>query len=333
LRILITGGAGFIGSHITDLYIKKGHQVAVVDNLVHGKRVNVHRKASFFHTDITSPQISRIFSKFKPQVVNHHAALVNVSESMKSPTMDGKVNVLGTLNLLENAKKTKVKQFIFASSVAVYGEPKKFPIKEQDPKIPVSFYGISKYIGEKYTALYKGDFLTAIFRYSNVYGPGQDSSAEGGVVAIFINNLVRNKDCIIYGDGKQTRDFVSVFDVAQANLLAAEKKIEGVFNISTNKKTSILNLYKLLKNKIESKGKVNFTKSRKGDIKKSVLDNSRAKKVLAWRPKYGLKEGIGETINYFRKQKTKDHKLKTQTYTCLPAGRYFKIFMFLGMCF
>jgi len=293
LRILITGGAGFIGSHITDLYVKKGHQVAVIDSLSHGRKENVHKKASFFHADITSPQISRIFSKFKPQVVNHHAALVNVSESMKSPTMDGKVNVLGTLNLLENAKKAKVKQFIFASSVAVYGEPKKFPVKENARLRPISFYGISKLISEKYITLYKGDFLTTIFRYGNVYGPRQDSSAEGGVVAIFINNLVRNKDCIIYGDGKQTRDFVSVFDVAQANLLATEKKIGGVFNISTNKETSILDLYKLLKNKIDSKSQLRFAKPRKGDIKNSVLDNKKAKKVLAWRPKYGLHNFAG----------------------------------------
>jgi len=260
----------------------------VVDNLVHGKRENVHKKASFFHADITSPQINRIFSKFKPQVINHHAALVNVFQSMKSPTMDGKVNVLGTLNLLENAKKAKVKQFVFASSVAVYGEAKKLPIKENDPTAPISFYGINKLISEKYVSLHKNDFSTIIFRYSNVYGSRQDSSAESGVVAIFIQNLLKNKDCIVFGDGKQTRDFVYIGDVARANLLAAEKKTEGIFNISTNKETSILDLYKLLSNKIKLKGKIDFTKPRKGDIKKNVLDNGKAKRILGWRPKYDL---------------------------------------------
>lgn len=299
MRILITGGTGFIGSHIVDLLIEKGYQVAVVDNLSHGKKENVHKKASFFHENINSSRLQRIFSKFKPQIVNHHAALVNINSSMKNPTLDQKVNVLGTINVLQAAKKSKVRKFIFASSVAVYGEAKKFPIKEDDLTSPISFYGISKLIAEKYISLYNSIFPTTIFRYSNVYGPRQDASAEGGVVAIFINNLLKNRDCVIYGDGRQTRDFVFVKDVARANFLAIKSNKGGIFNISTNKETSVLGLYKLLKNKINRQEKLRFKEPRKGNIRKSVLGNKKAKKIFGWEPECSFEEGTERTIKYF----------------------------------
>lgn len=326
MKILVTGGAGFIGSHIVSLLIDKGHDVAVIDDLSHGQKENVHKKASFFHENINSSRLQRIFSKFKPKVVNHHAAIVSIGKSMKRPTLDQKVNVLGTINLLEAAKKAKVQKFIFASSVAVYGETKKFPIKENDLTEPISFYGISKLIAEKYIFLYKDIFSTMIFRYSNVFGPKQDASAEGGVVAIFINNLLNNKDCLIYGDGEQTRDFIFVKDAAKANLLAVKSKKNGIFNVSTKKETSILELYNLLKKKIkpslslrESSAELRgrhgnlckpvFEKPRKGDIKRSILDNSRTQKVLGWQPEYSFEEGIEEAIEYFRKKrKTKNQK-------------------------
>ena len=299
MRVLVTGGAGFIGSHIVDLLIKKGFQIAVVDDLSHGRKENVHKKASFFHEDINSPHLSRIFNKFKPQIVNHQAALINVQESLKHPLKDVQINVSGTLNIIEKSEAVGVKQFIFASSVAVYGDSKKLPIKENDSIKPISIYALSKATAEFYVKLYQERLKPTILRYANVYGPRQDSSAEGGVVAIFAKKLQNGKAVIIYGDGKQTRDFVFVEDIAQANYQAICKKASGIFNISTGKETSILELYKLCQKLTFSTKRPIFQPTRPGDLYRSVLDNGVAYRELGWQPRTALFKNLKKTFLSF----------------------------------
>jgi UDP-glucose 4-epimerase len=292
LKVLVTGGAGFIGSHLVDLLIAEGFTVAVVDDLSHGKRENVHPKATFFHEEITSPRIERIFSTFKPNVVSHHAALVSVPQSQRYPLKDADTNVVGTLKLLEAGKKSGISQFIFASSVAVYGNTDHLPIKETEPRRPISIYGVSKATAELYVGLYQESFTTTIFRYANVYGPRQDASAEGGVVAIFCEQLKKRQPVTIFGDGKQTRDFVFVGDVARASKQAILKRKGGIFNVSTGQATSINQLYTLLEKGAGSSDKPFHTKARAGDIRQSVLDNHMAQEKLTWQPNLSLQEGL-----------------------------------------
>lgn len=296
MRILVTGGAGFIGSHIVDLLIEKGFTVGVVDNLSHGKKENINQRAFFFKEDIISPKLARIFSKFQPQTVSHHAALVNVSQSLKQPLKDAQVNITGTLQVLEAAKKTQVKQVIFASSVAVYGETANFPISETENLQPISVYGVSKATAEAYVGLYSQWFTPTIFRYTNVYGPRQDFQAEGGVVAIFVSRLKNGRRGIIYGNGQQTRDFVYVKDVAAANYLVIKKKLGGIYHISTNKETSILDLYHLCQRITGKQKEPLFEPVRPGDIYRSVLENIKAQKNLGWQPKVSLDKGLEETL-------------------------------------
>lgn len=299
MRILVTGGAGFIGSHLVDLLIQKGFRVAVLDNLASARKKKLNQKAVFFQEDILSPKISRIFAKFKPEIVNHHAALVNIAASWQNPEMDLRINVRGTLNILEMAKKIKTKQFIFASSVAVYGDCKKLPSTENQSLSPISVYGVSKATAEFYVKLYKNDLVTTILRYANVYGPRQDAKAEGDVVAIFINNLKKKKRCSIFGSGRQTRDFIFVEDIARANYQAIKLLQSGIYNIATTSETSILELYRLLKDLTGSKSKPQFLKKREGDIYRSVLDNKKAKKFLNWQPRVNLKTGLKLALDDF----------------------------------
>lgn len=299
MKVLVTGGAGFIGSHLVDLLIAEGFTVAVVDDLSHGKKENVNKKATFFHEDIKSPRLERIFSQFKPDVVNHHAALVSVPESQKRPLKHIDTNVAGTLKLLEAGKKSGIKQFIFASSVAVYGDTNRLPVAEDHPLQPISIYGVSKATAESYVGLYKESFTPTIFRYANVYGPRQNGGAEGGVVAIFCEQLKKGQPVTIFGDGKQTRDFVFVGDVARANLQAIVGRTAGVFNISTQKATSINQLYTLMSRAAGSSGKPLYKQAKLGDICHSLLDNRLAKKMLTWQPKHSLPEGLKVTVEGF----------------------------------
>lgn len=285
MKILLTGGAGFIGSHLIEGYVKNGHQVIIIDDLSHPvkdfkkivKRIKLHK------TDICDfNSLKKIFKKEKPQVVNHHAAQSSISS--KGINLF-KVNIFGTLNLLKLSKECKVKKFIFASSAAVYGNAKKFPIKETAEIKPFSEYGISKAIAEYYIKLYENDFNTIIFRYSNVYGPRQDSTAEGGVVSIFAENTKKGKQCLIFGNGKQTRDFINVLDVISANLKALKLEKSDIFNISSAKETSIIELLALFQKTNKKKLKVKHLKPRAGEIKRSLLDNSKAKNFLDLPPR------------------------------------------------
>ena len=301
MKVLVTGGAGFIGSHLVDRLIKEDHKVVVVDNLSTGKKENLNPKARFYQIDIQDPEIPQIFQKEKPEVVFHFAAQIDVRKSVKDPMSDAKVNILGSLNLLGNCKKYKVKKFIFASSVGVYGEPKTLPVKENHPLNPIAPYPVTKLAIEKYLNYFQTqglDFLS--LRYSNIYGPRQSSGGEGGVVAIFIDKILKGERPIIFGNGKQTRDFLYVDDAVKAAILALNAPSSSIYNVGTNKEITINDLLELLSKILKVKVKPIFQSLRQGEIIKSRVDYSKAKKELNWQPKYNLEEGLKETVKWFK---------------------------------
>ena len=319
MKTLVTGGAGFIGSHIVDLLVQKGHQVVIVDNLSTGKKENINKKAKFYFVDIREErEVKDIFKKEKPEAVFHLAAQTSTQASIREPLFDAQVNVLGTLNLIESFlelyyKKKKTKgaprpKFIFTSSGGVlYGEADIFPTPESHPLRPISPYGISKLTGENYLRYYFRSFgLNFIsLRYSNVYGPRQDEKGEAGVVAIFTGRILQGKPCIIYGDGNQTRDYIYVKDVARANAVFLEKETknwqeeERFLNVGIQKETSVNELYQILSTIIKKEVSLVYKPARQGDVYRSVLDISKIKEATGWNPQYPLEKGIKETITWF----------------------------------
>ncbi|MCX6759114.1 MAG: GDP-mannose 4,6-dehydratase [Candidatus Nealsonbacteria bacterium] len=303
MKILVSGGAGFIGSNLVDKLIKDGHQVVVIDNLFTGKKENLNPKAKFYKIDIQSPKISQIFKKEKPEIVFHFAAQVDVRKSVENPIESAKVNILGSLNILENCKKFKIKKIIFSSTGgAIYGEAKIIPTPEDYPANPLSPYGIEKLTIEKYLDYYWKIFKIPYIslRLANVYGPRQNSKGEAGVIAIFCDKMLCGKQPIIYGLGCQTRDFVFVDDVAEANILTMKSKRVGIFNIGTGKETDIDTIFEKIKKLIGVKCKKIHASAQLGEQKRSCLDYTKAKKELGWQPKYSLENGLRETINYFK---------------------------------
>jgi UDP-glucose 4-epimerase len=302
MKILVTGGAGFIGSHIVDLLIENGYEVVIVDNLSTGKEEFINKKAIFYKKDITDDDLYEIFEKEKPDYVVHQAAQIDVQRSIDDPVFDAKVNILGTVNLLESCRKSGIKKIVYASSAAVYGNPEYLPIDEVHKINPISYYGISKHTAEHYFEVYSQlyDLKYTILRYANVYGIRQDPKGEGGVISIFIDKMLKGERPIIFGDGNQTRDFVYVKDVAKANLLALEKGDSEVVNISTNKATSINKLVELMNEIMNTSLEPIYAEPRKGDIVHSYLDNKKALEVLGWKPEYSLEDGLRETIEYYR---------------------------------
>ena len=303
MKCLVTGGAGFIGSHLQDRLIKDGHQVVVIDNLSTGKRENLNPKAKFYKIDICSSRISQIFRKEKPEIVFHYAAQIDVRKSVESPIEDAKINILGTLNLLENCKKYKVKKFIFASTGgAIYGDAGIIPTPENYPEFPLSPYGIEKLVAEKYlNYYYKVSGLPYIaLRLANVYGLRQNSQGEAGVIAIFCDKMLSKKQPIINGSGRQTRDFVFVGDVVEANILALKKNKIGIFNIGTAKETNVNTIFKKLKELTGSKCKEIYGPALLGEQKRSCLDFLKVKKELNWQPKHSLDKGLNKTVEWFR---------------------------------
>ena len=305
MKVLVTGGAGFIGSHVVDVLVESGYDVIVIDNLSNGKKENVNKKAKFYKEDITSKTLKLVFKKEKPDFVSHQAAQINVRHSIKNPVFDAENNILGSINLLELCKDFSVKKVVYASSGgAIYGNPEYLPCDEKHPIKPISPYGVSKFAVELFLNYYYQTFGLSYcaLRYSNVYGPRQDPNGEAGVVAIFTNNLLNNKQCIINGDGKQTRDFVYVKDVAKVNLLALEKKCKAcALNIGSGEETSINELYKKISGLVGSNKPCVHGPEIKGEVNRIYLDIKMAEKGLGWKPEFDLDKGLKETSGWFRK--------------------------------
>lgn len=305
MKVLVIGGAGFIGSHIVDMLIDKNYEVCIIDNMSHGKKENINSGAKFYKMDIRNPEIIDIFKTEKPDYVVHEAAQINVSNSIINPIEDAEINIIGSINVLEACKQTKVKKIIYPASAAIFGNPRYLPIDELHPLDMISPYGVSKHTVEHYLKVYKElyDIDYVILRYSNVYGPRQSSSGEGGVVAIFCDRLMKGQAPVIYGDGEQIRDFVYVKDVAAANIMALESDKCGTYNVSTNTKTSINELLKCIESSFNLFAKPIYKEARIGDIEESYMAYDKIYKELGWKPRYGLECGVQEIKKLLFKQK------------------------------
>lgn len=303
MKILVTGGAGFIGSNIVDELIEKKHKVVIVDNLATGNIRNVNKKAKFYKVSVCDKKkIDEIFKKEKIDIVIHHAAQLDVRKSVADPCFDADVNIKGALNILEACKNTKVKKIIFASSGGtIYGECGSKAPDEKAFANPLSPYGVAKLSVEHYIKAYSALYglKYTILRYANVYGPRQDVNGEAGVVAIFIGRMSQNKEFFIFGDGKQLRDYVYVKDVVSANIKSLTKGNNEIINIGTQKTFSVNQLVKELSLITNYKNKPVFKPKRNGELFKSFLNISKAKKVLNWTPQVSIKEGLKNTVNYF----------------------------------
>ncbi len=303
-RILVTGGAGFIGSTIADRFLAAGWDVAVLDDLSSGKRENVPAGARFYPCDVRSAAAAEVIASERPEVLCHHAAQIDVRRSMEEPRHDADVNVGGLLNLLAAAARAgSVRRVLFASSGgAAYGETDLLPTPEGHPLRPVSVYGASKAASELYLGVYRAchgiDF--AALRYANVYGPRQDPHGEAGVVAIFCGRLLAGRPCTVFGDGGQTRDYVFVEDVARANLLAAERGFSGALNVGTGVETDVLRLHAVLSRAAGSTAPPVVAPARLGEQRRSCIDPAAAAAALGWRPEVGLEDGLRRTLEWFR---------------------------------
>jgi UDP-glucose 4-epimerase len=301
LKILVTGGAGFVGSHIADHLIAQGDQVVIVDNISTGKEEHIHPSARFYRVDITDDKLFEVFKKEKPEVVIHQAAQVLVPKSVENPIFDAKVNILGTLNLLEASRQYGVRKIVYASSAAVYGDPQYLPIDEKHPVQPLSGYGISKHTPEHYLAAYHdlyGLEFTAL-RYANIYGIRQEPHGEGGVISILINQILEDRTFTIFGDGEQTRDYIYVEDVVKANLAAIHGGNGSILNIGTGVSTSLNDLINLFEMVINKKVKKEYGDHRSGDIKHSYFNPNKAKLELSWNAKISLEDGLRRTYEYY----------------------------------
>ena len=303
MNILVTGGAGFIGSHIVDTYVKNNHNVFIIDDMSRGRKEFINPKATFYKTSISDPKLANIIKNENIQVINHHAAQISVSDSVKNPVKDAESNIIGTLQLLQNAVKYGVETFIFASTGgAIYGEQDYFPAREDHPKKPTSPYGLSKLSVEGYLRFYKEQYglKTIIFRYGNVFGPRQNPNSEAGVIAIFFSRLLKDHAPIINGDGEQTRDYIFIRDVVRANLLALALKESDTFNVGTGEETSVNELTRLILQVTGSKINAETSKQNKFEQRRSCLDYKKIKESLNWGPKVSLKEGLAETYSFFK---------------------------------
>ncbi len=304
MKVLVTGGAGFIGSNIVDELINKGNEVIVADDLSSGKEANINEKARFYKLDIQDAGLESVFEKEMPEYVSHQAAQIDVRRSVSDPIYDAKVNILGAINILQNCVKYKVKKVVFASSGgAIYGEQEIFPAPETHPLKPISPYGITKLVTELYLHYYKTVFNLdyVSLRYANVYGPRQDPFGEAGVVAIFVQKMLSGEQPVINGDGEQTRDFVYVSDIARANVTALQQDIaDSIINLGTGVETSINEIFEHLRNFINPSVKKQYGLPKQGEQRRSVIDASKAKKMLKWVPEISIVEGLKRTYEYFK---------------------------------
>ncbi|HVN87895.1 MAG TPA: NAD-dependent epimerase/dehydratase family protein [Candidatus Binatia bacterium] len=307
MKILVTGGAGFIASHIVDGYIAAGHEVVVIDDLSSGKRDNVNPKARFVQLDIQDPAVGEVFARERPEVLNHHAAQMDVRRSVADPVFDARVNLIGLLNLMEHGRRNGLRRVIFASSGGtVYGEQETFPAPETHPLAPVSPYGVAKLASERYLYYYATEYRIPYLacRYANVYGPRQNPHGEAGVIAIFTEKLLRGEQPIINGDGKQTRDYVFVADLVRANVAALASDYTGALNFGNGIETDVNTLYQHLVPLCGPPRPEQHGPAKPGEQRRSVVDASAAGRVLNWRPEVSLADGLRQTVEWFRARKS-----------------------------
>ena len=308
MKIVVTGGAGFIASHIVDAFIERGHEVDIFDDLSTGQKANLNPKATLHTVDIADAKAARLIEQIKPDALSHHAAQMDVRHSVADPTFDARVNILGFINLLEGCKNAGVKKVMFASSGgAVYGEQEIYPAPESHVTQPASPYGVSKRTGELYLSYYHQAYgLPYIaLRYANVYGPRQSSKGEAGVVAIFLSMLLSGKTPLINGDGKQTRDYVFVGDVVAANVAALESPYIGQINIGTGVETDVVAIYDHLRQAVGSSTQAQHGPAKPGEQRRSCLDNRHAGAVLGWRPQVALADGLRRTAEHYRENQAR----------------------------
>jgi UDP-glucose 4-epimerase len=304
MKILVTGGAGFIGSHIVDRYVSEEHQVLVVDDLSTGSKENINKKATLIKIDIRSLSLKSLILREKPEVINHHAAQINLRQSVENPIKDADINIMGLLNLMESASKAKsVKKIIFASTGgAIYGDAGITPTPEEYPAWPISPYGVAKLTSEHYLHFYQEVYEIPFvsLRYGNVYGPRQNPHGEAGVIAIFADKMLKGIQPTINGKGKQTRDFVFVEDVVRANSRVLQSGIKGIFNIATGIETDINTIYYKLAINAKYPKKANHGPVMAGEQKTSVLDCSKARREFSWKAEIKIDEGLKRTVKFFK---------------------------------
>jgi len=305
MKVLVTGGAGFIGSHVVDLCLQHGYEVIIVDDLSTGRESNLNPAAKLYQMDIRDPKLKDVFEREKPDYVDHHAAQMDVRRSVAEPLFDADVNILGSINLIECAKRYGVKRVVYISTGgAVYGEPEYLPCDENHPINPICQYGASKHTVEHYLYMYKVNYGLdySVLRYPNVYGPRQDPHGEAGVVAIFTGQMLRNDQVVINGDGEQERDFVYVGDCARANLMAIQASQGlGIINLGSGRGTTVNEIFEKLRGITDYGREARHGPAKVGETRKIYLDASKAQRELGWQPTTELEEGLKNTVEYFRR--------------------------------
>ena len=300
MKILVTGGAGFIGSHLVDSLIRDGHQVLVLDDLSFGKKEYINSKAEFIQIDIRDRQVEKVLTDFSPEIVYHLAAQKNVRTSLENPRLDAEINILGSLNILQGAIKAAAKKFIFVSSCGIYGDAQNFPTDESSLEKPLSPYILNKLVFERYLKIIaEGKIQWAATRLANVYGPRQDPYGEAGVISIFISNAIFNKPVYIFGDGLQTRDFIYVADVVDA-LIGLLQKGNHIYNVGTGQETSIVDLLSKIQNISGAELKMENKEAIVGEVRRSALDSKRIKDEILWQAKFDLAKGLEFTYKWFK---------------------------------
>ena len=313
MNILVTGGAGFIGSHVAEACIRAGHRVVVLDNLSSGRRAFLPPEAVFHEQDLMEADLAALLRQENIEVINHHAAQISVQDSIEHPEEDARVNILGTLRLLHAASQTGVAKMIFASTAGVYGDSDTLPARETDPCRPVTPYAISKWSGERYLQFFgeSRGLPAVVLRYSNVYGPRQNLKGEAGVVALQCARLLQGTSPIVYGDGTQTRDFVYVEDVARANLVALKPEVRGVFNVGSGRETTVNELTGLLSRLSGRTVDTRYEPPREGDLSRSYLNPEKIA-ALGWKPECTLETGLRRTLEYFKQHLAAGRSLQSE---------------------
>lgn len=307
MKVLVTGGAGFIGSHIVDALVKRGTEVVVVDDLSTGFERNINTGAKLYRLSICSDRLGIIFAVEKPQVVIHMAAQTVVTKSIADPLSDAEINILGSLNVISNCAIFGVQKIVYSSSCALYGTPEYLPVDEKHPVNSLSPYGVSKHTVEHYLYLYRGLYGLSymVLRYANVYGPRQNPRGEGGVVAIFAGKLLDGEQPTIFGSGDKSRDYVYVDDIVRANLLAMESEETGICNIGSGAETCDQTVFDTLSRECNYHSPAKYAAERPGEIKRMCLNNSLAASKLGWKPRVAFEEGIEKAVRYYREEQVK----------------------------